>query len=77
MFKRRSMTVAELLLYIARNMSIVIGLVLIWRGVWYVLDAIDAAFLGGNHLVSGVVGIVLGLVILYVPDKDLKELEKL
>jgi len=30
--------------YLAKNISIVIGLVLIWRGVWYVLDALDKWF---------------------------------
>ena len=63
--------------YFVHNLSIVIGLVLIWRGVWYVLDAIDVAFLASNHLWSAVGGIFLGLFILYIPDKDLKEIEKL
>jgi len=27
--------------YFAKNMAIVIGLVLIWRGIWYVLDYFD------------------------------------
>ena len=63
--------------YFARNISIVIGLVLIWRGIWYVLDAFDLAFLGGSHFWTAVGGIVLGLIILYVPDHDLKEIEKL
>ena len=63
--------------YFARNLSIVIGLVLIWRGVWYVLDEIDILFAGGNHAISAIGGIVLGLIILYAPDKDLNEISKL
>lgn len=63
--------------YITRNISIVIGLVLIWRGIWYVLDAIDQFLFGASHAVTALIGIVLGLVILYLPDKDLKEIEKL
>lgn len=60
-----------------KTLSIVIGLVLIWRGIWYVLDGIDLALLGGSHVWSAIGGIVLGLVILYIPDHDLKEIEKL
>ncbi len=63
--------------YFAKNLGIATGLVLIWRGIWYVLDAFDFMFLSGNHLWSGLVGIVLGVLILYIPDRDLKELEKL
>ena len=63
--------------YLATNLSIVIGLVLIWRGIWYVLDAIDAWLFGGSHLWTAIGGIILGLVVLYLPDKDLKEIEKL
>jgi hypothetical protein len=64
-------------LYFMRTFSIVVGLVLIWRGIWYVLDAIDLWFLNGSHIFTAVGGIILGLFILYWPDKDLKEIEKL
>ena len=67
----------KLIAYFARNISIVIGLVLIWRGVWYILDGFDKAVFGGNHITSAICGIILGLLILYLPDKDLKELQKL
>jgi hypothetical protein len=63
--------------YLARNISIVIGLVLIWRGIWYVLDALDKWLFGGSHLWTALIGIIVGLIILYLPDKDLKEIEKL
>ena len=63
--------------YFAKNLSVIIGLVLIWRGVWYVLDAIDYWIFGGYHFWTGLLGIVIGLAILYIPDKDLKEIEKL
>jgi presenilin-like A22 family membrane protease len=63
--------------YFARNLSIVIGLVLMWRGIWYVLDEIDILFADGNHAISAIGGIVLGLIILYAPDKDLNEISKL
>ncbi len=67
----------DIIRYFAKNTSIVIGLVMIWRGIWYVLDSLDALAFGGQHLVTAIGGIVLGLLILYLPDKDLKELEKL
>jgi hypothetical protein len=63
--------------YISRNLSVVIGIVLIWRGIWYVLDIIDATFLGGSHIITAVGGILLGILILYIPDRDLKELGRL
>ena len=61
----------------ARDISIVLGLVLVWRGIWHALDDIDKWFFGGSHFWTSLAGIVLGLLILYLPDKDLKEIEKL
>jgi len=34
-------------------------------------------FFQGNHLPLAVGGIIIGLLILYLPDRDLKEIEKL
>ncbi|OGI77959.1 hypothetical protein A3D42_00390 [Candidatus Nomurabacteria bacterium RIFCSPHIGHO2_02_FULL_41_18] len=65
------------MLYLAKNISVVIGLVLIWRGIWYVLDGLDKLIFDGSHIWSAFGGIILGLIILYLPDKDLKEIEKL
>jgi hypothetical protein len=45
--------------------------------VWYLLDGLDQWLFGGSHLWTGLVGIILGLIVLYLPDKDLKEIEKL
>jgi uncharacterized membrane protein HdeD (DUF308 family) len=64
-------------LYFIKNISTVIGLVLIWRGIWYVIDAFDFWVMKGEHIWSAVGGILIGLAILYFPDKDLKEIEKL
>ncbi len=63
--------------YLASNLSTVIGLVLIWRGIWHILDAVDMYLLSGDTLITAAGGIVLGLLILYLPDKDLKEIQKL
>jgi len=67
----------ETIAYFAKNFGIVMSLVLIWRGVWYVLDTFDILFFAGNHMFSAVGGIIIGLLLLYLPDKDLKEIEKL
>lgn len=63
--------------YLTKNICIVIGLVLVWRGIWYVLDALDLWLFNGGHGWTALLGVVLGLVILYLPDQDLKEIEKL
>lgn len=67
----------KLLAYFAKNITIVISLVLIWRGIWYVLDGFDLLVFGGSHVWTALGGILLGLFLLYAPDKDLKEIEKL
>ena len=63
--------------YFAKNISIVVGLVLVWRGIWYVLDGLDAWIFGGSHIWTALGGIIAGILVLYLPDKDLKEIEKL
>lgn len=63
--------------YLAKNIFIVFGLVMVWRGVWYILDGIDKIFFGGGHIWTAIGGVIVGLIILYIPDKDLKEIEKL
>ena len=63
--------------YLAKNIATVFGLVLVWRGVWHLLDGVDTYLFAGNHFWTAIPGILLGLAILYFPDKDLKEIEKL
>lgn len=72
-FMERKLT----LRYLFSNLAVVLGLVLIWRGLWYILDVFDYWILGGNHLWSAIAGIALGVLILYLPDRDLKEIGKL
>ncbi len=67
----------NVLSYFAKNFSVVLGIVLIWRGIWYVLDEIDFVFFDDEHFLTAILGIIVGLLILYLPDKDLKELGKL
>ncbi len=66
-----------LVLYFARNILTATGLVLVWRGIWYIMDSIDITFFDGRHGLSAVIGFIVGLLILYIPDGDLKEIEKL
>lgn len=67
----------SLVAYFAKNLNIVIGVVLIWRGVWHILDYADILFFSGNRAWTAFGGIVIGLIMLYAPDHDLKELEKI
>jgi hypothetical protein len=67
----------KLVKYFAHNILVLIGLVLIWRGMWYVLDEIDILFFGESHIITTIGGIILGFLILYLPDKDLKEISNL
>lgn len=63
--------------YFGKNLALVAALVLIWRGIWHILDEIDIAYFGGDYFWTAVGGIALGLLILYAPDGDLKEIQKL
>jgi hypothetical protein len=63
--------------YFVRTLSIIIGLVMVWRGVWYVLDQVDTILFGSYNHWTGLLGICIGVLLLYIPDRDLKEIEKL
>ena len=63
--------------YLSQNLAVVLGIVLIWRGFWYMLDWIDIAFFHGNHAWMAIGGLVLGVALLYLPDHNLDELKKL
>ena len=68
---------SRLLEAFAKNISIAIGIILIWRGVWVLLDLFDEWLFGGNHIVTAILGIIGGIIILYSPDHNLKALERL
>lgn len=72
-WNKKKLTVGRFL----RIFSVVLGLVLIWRGIWYALDGLDMMIFGGGHAWTALGGIILGFFILWVPDHDLKEIEKL
>lgn len=63
--------------YFAKNLGTIVGIVLIWRGIWEILDYIDSLIASESHLYTAILGIIVGFVILYLPDHDLKEIEKL
>ena len=63
--------------YFTKNISVAIGIILIWRGVWIVLDLVDKFLFGSNPIITAVGGIVIGIAILYLPEKNLKALERL
>jgi membrane associated rhomboid family serine protease len=64
-------------IYFVRNVATALGLVLVWRAIWQILDAIDYVLLGGSHWFTAIVGLVIGLALLYLPDRDLKELQRM
>lgn len=72
MFTRR-----HLVRYFTHNIAVVVGVVFVWRGIWHLLDIVDIRIFDGNLAYTAVGGIILGLLILYLPDKDLKELGNL
>ncbi|NTV44734.1 MAG: hypothetical protein HGA67_03520 [Candidatus Yonathbacteria bacterium] len=65
------------LAYFAKNLYFMTGIVLVWRGLWYVIEQIDYTFFNGEHFWTAVAGVILGFILLYIPDGDLKEIEKL
>lgn len=63
--------------YFIKNINVVIGLVLVWRAVWHGLDILEA-MIGIDHtLLAAGIGFAVGIALLYGPDHDLKELQKL
>jgi len=60
-----------------RNFSVAAAIIMIWRGIWYVLDVADVWFFGGSHFWTAIAGIIIGIIILYIPDHNLDELGKL
>ncbi len=63
--------------YFVKNISIAVGIILIWRGVWVLLDLLDHVLFGGSHIITAIGGIVIGILILYLPERSLKSLERL
>lgn len=67
----------KLLAYFTKNLATAVGIVMIWRGVWYLMDAFDNLVFGGHTAWTALGSVAVGVLILYLPDRDLKEIEKL
>lgn len=74
MQKKKSVSVIP---YFIKNINTIVGIVLIWRGIWHVLNAIDIYLFNNNTMWTAVGGIIVGFLMLYLPDHDLKEIEKM
>ncbi len=72
--KRRRVHIVR---YFAGNFGIVFGMVLIWRGIWYILDSIDTLIFNGQHIGTAIFGVIAGFALLYLPDKNLDEIKEL
>ena len=59
------------------SILVMIGVVLVWRGMWLILDSIDIYIFGGTHIITGIIGVVLGFTILYYLDDELEGLSRL
>lgn len=57
--------------YFLQELIIVVGIVLVWRGIWLLADRF---FFPSYPIVSEVFGILIGLFLLYLPDGDLSYL---
>lgn len=68
-FKRKSSFIKIL----RESIMMIIGAILIWRGVWVLLDRFDNRFFEGNHIWSALGGIVIGVVAVYLADRDLED----
>ena len=55
----------------AHTLIVVFGVVLVWRGLW---NLIDIYIFPGNPVFSSVVTVVLGVFLLYLPDGSLDDL---
>lgn len=59
---------------IGKNLYTVFAIVLIWRGVWYALDWSDYYILGRSHAFTALLGIIVGVILLYIPKHHLNDL---
>lgn len=56
---------------------VMLGVILVWRGMWLMLDTLDRIIFGGSHFITGLIGTLLGFTILYYLDDELEGLSKL
>lgn len=51
--------------YVTDNIVEVVAVVLVWRGIWYLLDQLDFFAFGGSHTLTALIGLALGFVLIY------------
>ena len=65
------------LTYFTKNIATIVGIIFVWRGVWYILDAVDVALFSGSHSWTAFLGVLIGFLLISLPDHDLSSIEKL
>lgn len=55
------------------SIAVLVGAILIWRGIWVLLDLLDQWLFGGEHLFSAIFGIIIGAFLIYIVDRDLED----
>lgn len=58
--------------YLTTHLAVIIAWVLIWRGLWYGLDALDEHLFGGIHLWTALSGALIGLIIIHFTERSAK-----
>ncbi len=58
----------------AKSLSCVTGVVFIWYGIGIFIDYLAEAWFQGRELWFGCAVVIIGVIILYLPDQDLDEL---
>jgi hypothetical protein len=48
-----------------------VGVIFVWKGIW---DLLNLYLFPNNPLLSALISLFIGLIILYLPDQDIKEL---
>lgn len=57
-----------------KSLTCVTGIVLIWTGIGILIDYVQTIFFIGREPLLAILAIIGGVLILYLPDKDLDEL---
>jgi len=50
---------------------VVVAVIMVWRGIWNILDMY---FFPNDPILSNLLSILIGLIIMYLPDADIKDL---
>lgn len=53
------------------TLLVVVAIILVWRGLW---NLVDVYLFPHYPMLSNIVGLIIGLLMLYLPDEDIKEL---